>query len=81
MLQLTPQRSRARAVTVYQSVVYLSAVIGPAIGCAIVDASGFTPIFVITAAGRLAGALVFLAGVRSIARRAVIPSLPETRTT
>lgn len=81
VLQLTPQRSRARAVAVYQSVVYLSAVIGPAIGGAIVDASGFTPIFVITAAGRLAGALVFLAGVRSIARRAVVPSLPEARTT
>jgi MFS family permease len=73
VLQLTPERSRARAVAAYQSVVYLSAVIGPIIGGLVVDAAGFAPVFVITAVGRLAGAVVFAAGVRSIvegARRA-----------
>jgi MFS family permease len=68
LLELTPQRLRARAVAVYQSVVFASAVIGPLVGGAIVDASGFAPVFVITSVGRLAGTLVFAFGVRAVVR-------------
>lgn len=71
LLELTPERYRARAVAVYQSVVYASAVIGPLVGGAIVDAAGFAPVFVITAVGRLAGSIIFAVGVRAVVRGGV----------
>jgi MFS family permease len=70
LLQLTPQRHRARAVAAYQTVVYMSAVLGPLIGGFTVDVWGFTPMFVVTAVGRLAGTVVFAVGVASLAREA-----------
>jgi MFS family permease len=70
LLELTPQRLRARAVAAFQTVVYASAVLGPLIGGAIVDAAGFTPVWILTAAGRLAGAVMFAVGVAAVARKA-----------
>jgi MFS family permease len=63
LLELTPDRLRARATAVYVTVVMAGNMIGPLIGGAIVESAGFRPVFVLTSVGRMAGALIFGVGV------------------
>lgn len=67
LLALTPDEQRPRAVALYQTAVFTSAVIGPLLGGYLADAVSFQLIFGLSAAGRLLGLLVFVAFV---ARRA-----------
>lgn len=60
LLQLTPDEQRPRAVALYQTAVFSSAVVGPLLGGYLADTIGFKFIFVISAAGRYLGMALFL---------------------
>ncbi len=60
LLELTPDEQRPRAVALYQTVVFGSAVIGPLIGGLLVDSFGFQAVFASSAVGRAAAMLLFL---------------------
>ena len=64
LLDLTPPDQRARAVALYQTVVFASAVIGPILGGLAADRVGFLVVFAVSAIGRAVGMLVFFARVR-----------------
>lgn len=72
LLKLTPDEQRPRAVALYQTVVFVSAVIGPLIGGYLVDHVGFKSIFIASGLGRLSAMLLFLwwgaAQVRAVER-------------
>lgn len=59
LLALTPNEQRPRAVALYQTVVFTSAVIGPLIGGYLADRVGFAPIFAISGGGRFLAMLLF----------------------
>lgn len=65
LLDLTPTEQRARAVALYQTVVFAAAVIGPLAGGYLTDLAGFKLIFAVSFVGRLVGMLIFLVRVRS----------------
>jgi MFS family permease len=60
LLELTPDEQRPRAVALYQTAVFGSAVIGPLLGGYLADTIGFRFIFVLSGAGRFLGMLLFL---------------------
>ncbi len=60
LLSLTPQEQRARAVALYQTAVFGSAVAGPLLGGWLADNLSFAFIFGLSGAGRMAGMLLFL---------------------
>lgn len=66
LLMLTPDDQRARAVALYQTVVFTSAVIGPIVGGYVAENIDYKLIFWLSALGRLLGLLTFLAlGLRA----------------
>jgi MFS family permease len=60
LLELTPDEQRPRAVALFQTAVFGSAVIGPLLGGYLADAIGFRFIFVLSGAGRFLGIALFL---------------------
>jgi MFS family permease len=60
LLELTPASHRPRAVALYQTVVFASAVVGPLLGGWLADAFGFHVIFGASGAGRLVGILLYV---------------------
>jgi len=60
LLELTPEEQRPRAVALYQTAVFGSAVIGPLLGGYLADSMGFKFIFIVSGAGRLLGMALFL---------------------
>ncbi len=59
LLESSPKSQRARAVALYQTVVFASAVIGPLIGGLVSDLVGYRPIFALSGLGRMIGIVVF----------------------
>ncbi len=60
LLELTPDEQRPRAVALYQTAVFSSAVIGPLLGGYLADVAGFKLIFGLSCAGRFLGMALFL---------------------
>lgn len=60
LLELSPEEQRPRAVALYQTVVFTSAVIGPALGGWLADTVGYRVNFAWGTIGRAAGILLFL---------------------
>ncbi len=60
LLELSPDEQRPRAVALYQTAVFSSAVLGPMLGGYLADAVSFQLIFGLSAAGRIVGMLIFL---------------------
>lgn len=60
LLELTPDEQRPRAVALFQTAVFGSAVIGPLLGGYLADAIGFRYIFGLSSAGRFLGTAFFL---------------------
>lgn len=60
VLELTPDIQRPRAVALYQTAVFTSAVVGPLLGGYLADAVSFQFIFGLSGAGRLLAMFVFL---------------------
>lgn len=66
LLMLTPDDQRARAVALYQTAVFASAVIGPILGGFVAENVDYKLIFWLSSLGRLVGLLAFLAlGMRA----------------
>jgi MFS family permease len=61
LLKLTPDDRRPEATALYQTLVILSAVIGPLAGGALADRVGFKTVFAVSGAGRFAGIFLFIA--------------------
>lgn len=59
LLVMTPDDQRSRAVALFQTVVFTSAVVGPVLGGYLADAVSFKLIFFISFAGRMVGAVIF----------------------
>lgn len=69
LLILTPDEQRPRAVALYQTAVFFSAVIGPLLGGYLADAVSFNLIFGLSGVGRLLGTgIFFLFSVRPYRR-------------
>lgn len=60
LLDMTPEQGRARAVALYQTASFASAVLGPLLGGYLADAISFQLIFGLSAAGRTLGMFIFL---------------------
>jgi MFS family permease len=60
LLELSPPEQRPRAVALYQTVIFVSAVLGPLLGGFLADAIGFKPVFGLSGACRMVGMVVFL---------------------
>jgi len=60
LLELTPSSHRPQAVALYQTVVFVSAVVGPLLGGWLADTFGFRVIFGLSGAGRLLGILLYV---------------------
>lgn len=60
LLELTPDERRAEAVALYQTVVFVSAVLGPLLGGYLADTVGFRAIFGLSGAGRILGMVAFV---------------------
>jgi MFS family permease len=60
LLQLTPDEQRPRAVALFQTAVFGSAVIGPILGGFLTDAVGFKFVFGLSSAGRFVGIALFI---------------------
>lgn len=59
LLTLTPEKQRPRAVALYQTAVFSSAVIGPLLGGYLADSVSYQLIFGLSAAGRIVGMAIF----------------------
>jgi len=64
LLEISPPSQRAVAAAMFQVTVFAAAVLGPLIGGALIEAFGFGAMFVASAAGRLAGIIIFAALIR-----------------
>ena len=60
LLELTPDEGRPRAVALFQTAVFGSAVIGPLLGGFLADAIGFKFVFGLSSAGRYLGIALFI---------------------
>ena len=60
LLILTPDEQRPRAVALYQTAVFFSAVVGPLLGGYLADAVSFQLLFGLSGLGRLIGMFIFL---------------------
>ncbi|MGD8855581.1 MAG: MFS transporter [Chloroflexota bacterium] len=60
LLRLTPDEQRPRAVALFQTAVFGSAVVGPILGGFLADTIGFRYIFGISSAGRYVGTALFI---------------------
>jgi MFS family permease len=71
LLELTPDDQRARAVALYQTAVFSSAVAGPLLGGYLATVVGFQPVFVVSGVGRLVAMfLLALLVARPLSQRA-----------
>ncbi len=71
LLVMTPDDQRSRAVALFQTAVFASAVVGPILGGYLADAVSFHLIFFLSFAGRMLGAVMFaLLVVRNYRRTA-----------
>ncbi|MBP7999338.1 MAG: MFS transporter [Chloroflexi bacterium] len=66
LLEMTPEQSRPRAVALYQTTVFTSAVLGPLVGGYLADAVSFQLIFGLSAGGRMLGMVIFLLFIRGL---------------
>ena len=64
LLEMSPPEDREAGVALYQTVVAVSAVVGPLLGGWLAGLLGYVPLFVISGAGRLAATLLFIALIR-----------------
>ncbi len=64
LLEISPPSQRATAAALFQIMVFASAVLGPFLGGALIDAIGFRIIFIASAVGRLAGNTMFAALIK-----------------
>jgi MFS family permease len=71
LLVLTPDEQRSRAVALFQTAVFFSAVVGPILGGYLADAVSFNLIFVLSFAGRMVGAIIFAVFVVRVYRRGI----------
>jgi MFS family permease len=75
VMVMSPAEKRARYAAAFQTVMFGAAFVGPVLGGYIIDAVGFHAVFLLSATGRLAAALVLLkfvsAHVGAPSRRAV----------
>ena len=69
LLILTPNDQRSRAVALFQTAVFSSAVLGPVLGGYLADAVSFKLIFFLSFAGRMIGAMIFAFFVVRIHRK------------
>lgn len=80
LLKLTPHRQRAHAVALYQTGVFVSAVIGPLVGGYLADNVSFQLVFISSGFGRLIamGLFIWLTAwpLRKLARRAASAAQP-----
>jgi MFS family permease len=60
LLEMTPEEQRPRAVALYQTAVFSSAVLGPLLGGYLADAVSFQLIFILSCVGRYIGTFAFL---------------------
>lgn len=60
LLDLTNGKNRARDVAVFQGLMFVSAVIGPALGGLIINYIQYKAIFIASGIGRMAGLLIFI---------------------
>jgi MFS family permease len=60
LLEMSPAEDRESAFALYQTIVAVSAVIGPLLGGLLVSLVGFRVMFVLSGAGRLVGTILFL---------------------
>jgi MFS family permease len=60
LLDMAPEQARAEATALFQFVVAGSAVVAPLVGGQLADAFGYSPIFILSAALRLIGAVAFV---------------------
>jgi MFS family permease len=76
ILQLTPNEGRARAVALYQTAVFVAAVVGPLVGGYLADNVSFHLIFILSGLGRFLGVGMFVWltawPLRKLARQAQI---------
>jgi MFS family permease len=59
LLELTPDTQRPRAVALFQTAVFTSAVLGPFLGGLLADLYGFKLLFILSGSGRLIGMIIF----------------------
>ncbi len=64
LMALTPEPVRPRAVILYQTLIFLSASLGPLVGGFLADRAGFDPVFFLSGAGRLLAAILLWALIR-----------------
>lgn len=69
LLELVPDGQRARAVALYQTAVFSSAVAGPLLGGYLAEAVGFRSVFVVSGVGRFAAMLLLVVLVARPLRR------------
>lgn len=60
LLEMTPDLHRARAVALYQTAVFSSAVVGPLLGGYLADAISFQVVFVLSGVTRMVGTILFV---------------------
>lgn len=60
LLEMTPDMHRPRAVALYQTAVFSSAVIGPLMGGYLADAISFQVVFVLSGMARMVGTILFV---------------------
>lgn len=75
LLEYAPDEQRQRAVALYQVVVLTSAIVGPLIGGAIIEAVSYKFGFLVSAVGRLVGVVAFLSMYAAMIRRPDRPGL------
>jgi MFS family permease len=76
LLVMTPDDQRSRAVALFQTAVFTSAVLGPILGGYLADAVSFKLIFFLSFAGRMIGAALFAFFVVRIYKRTVATPQP-----
>jgi MFS family permease len=64
LLEITPPDARPRAVALYQTVVFASAVAGPLLGGYLAQQVGYRFVFLRSVAGRFGGIVTFMATVK-----------------
>ncbi len=68
LLEYTPESERARAVALFQSVVFGSAVVGPIVGGYLADVASYRLVFLLSAIGRWLAAFLFVWLVHEVRR-------------
>jgi predicted MFS family arabinose efflux permease len=64
LLELSPFEQREAGIALYQSAIAASAVLGPLVGGLLIATAGYHAAFIVSAAGRLVGSILFILFVR-----------------